>query len=267
MVEPYPYYTLVKIYIARLHAAFAADSPEQTIENLAREAERHLLEGKERFPDNAELQKAESKLHETLSESEKAFKALRKSFELNPRNPFIAIRLAEYHRRRNEPVAAVEVVTTALMNKRTDPKLNFAYARMLMDDPKSKDEDILYHLSRSYTLNDPNYEAQLLHARQLFLIGDLNESNKLFRQLKQIRMPFGARFQTKYPLSGRFTGRIVRLDTQHYWVERDGDVAWIFGRRDTVHIDTWGRLTTGTPVSFGITFNMAGPFAFDLAIA
>jgi len=180
MSEPYPYYTLVKIFIARLQHAIDNDATDQTIETLTREAEEHLFEGKERFPDNAELQQAEANLHQALSRSEKAFAALRKSFELNPRKPYIAIRLAQYHRKRNEIDAAVEVIKKALDAKQHDPKLNFVYADLMRESGKGTDEDILYHLSKSYSAKEQNLDAQLLHARQAFIMGDLKESDKLF---------------------------------------------------------------------------------------
>jgi len=86
------------------------------------------------------------------------------------------------------------------------------------------------------------------------------------RQLKQLRVPLPTKFQNKYPLPGQYKGRIAQLDTHNYYIEREGDGAWIYGRRDTVPPAVWAKLMTGSLVKFGVTFNLTGPSAFDLEL-
>jgi len=79
-------------------------------------------------------------------------------------------------------------------------------------------------------------------------------------------VPLPTKFQNKYPLPGQYKGRIAQLDTHNYYIEREGDGAWIYGRRDTVPPAVWAKLMTGSLVKFGVTFNLTGPSAFDLEL-
>ena len=46
-----------------------------------------------------------------------------------------------------------------------------------------KDHTLIeYHLRRSFTPGDKNYEAQLLYARQLYILGDLPGSRNIFKK-------------------------------------------------------------------------------------
>ena len=56
---------------------------------------------------------------------------------------------------------------------------------MLIDiDEESQKETISYHLKRSFTEGDTNYDAQALYARHEFLFGNKSEADRLFSGLK-----------------------------------------------------------------------------------
>jgi tetratricopeptide (TPR) repeat protein/cold shock CspA family protein len=268
MGEAYPYYTLVKIGTRRVRDALAdPDTIDQTIEALIRATEKELEEGHQRFPANAYLLAAEAEFAEVLSRSDRALVALRKSFEINPRNPFIAVRLANCYLKQAKPSDAVAILRKALEAKSGDQKLHFSYAQMLIDGKLGSNDDILYHLERSYSAGDQNYEAQFLHARQLFLLAKHQESRKLFTHLKSVRIPPAIRREIRYPLEPRFAGIVSRLESSYCFLERDGDGQWVFLAKEAAPDDLWNTLSHGTRVSFRIGFSMSGPSAFDVQTA
>lgn len=71
----------------------------------------------------------------------------------------------------------------------------------------STNEEITYHLERSFTAGDSNYDAQIRYGRQLFLSGDIIGSKKLFDSLKNVRVPAEVRNRLLYPLPEQFRAR------------------------------------------------------------
>jgi hypothetical protein len=265
MQEAYPFYTLVKIGTIRIREALRTGTVhDQTLEALIRNVEKELTDGKLRYEDNAYLRSAESELAKTLAESDRAIKSLSKAFELNPRNPFIAMRLAEYWVGKGGVEEGTKILKKALECKRGDNKLNYAYAKLLLEQRKGTDEEVLYHLERAYVSGDENYEAQFLHARQLFKMNKAVESKDLFRKLSRAHIAPSAKKAVRYPLDGTFIGTIDRMEDSFCWIKRDGDGEYIHVSRERVGQHDWNSLSYGTRGSFRIGFTMKGAAAFDL---
>jgi len=163
--DAYGHVTLAKIGLARLEDALnLADGT--AIEQAVKEIENALQDGFQRAPNVSYLRDAESRFAELIEDSERAVKALEKALQTNPRSGFIANRLAQPYQKNSQLDKAKGVLKTALDANSNDRRLQFAYAKLLMETDGPSD-DILYHLQRSFAPGDANYEAQLLYGRQL----------------------------------------------------------------------------------------------------
>ena len=126
-------------------------------------------------------------------------------------------------------------------------------------------DQIEYHLQRSFTSGDANYDAQLLYARQIYVKGDVNGAKERFRTLGTAKVGPDIRNRMRYPLDGWFSGQVVRLEATYCFVTRDGIGDWVFAHRSEVDTALWTTLGMGSRVRFHITFTMKGPAAADLA--
>jgi len=266
MAEAYPYYTLVKIGIIQIKESLMAEEiDDDQVEALIKKTETHLSDGIMRFPDNAHMSSAEAELANVLKEFERVIEAMERSFNLNNRNAFIATRLAAHYVNKNNIAQALEILKKALDARRDNAKLHFFYGKTLVEHNGSNDES-LYHLARGYTPGDANLEAQFLHARQLFIMGQRQESKELFRKLSSMRMSPNARNSLRYPLEPVFYGTVKRIEAGYSIISRDGDDEWIFMSRNDVPPNVWDRLSYSMRVAFKIAFSMRGTRAFEVSI-
>ena len=145
-------------------------------------------------------------------------------------------------------------------------KLHYFYGKMLLEYAAGSNDEILYHFERGYTPGDSNYEAQFLHARQLFVMGRLTDSKAMFRRLGALRIGREAKNALRYPLDTPFYGTVSRIEASYCLISRDGDAEWIFGSRTDISPEIWNRLSHGVRVTFRIAFSMTGSRALDVTV-
>jgi cold shock CspA family protein len=192
--------------------------------------------------------------------------ALEKSYKANPRNAYVAIRLADHYKRQDNLPRAEEILKDALGAKPEERKLHYAYANLLIKRGGAKPELLLYHLKRSFNPGDANYDAQLLYARQLFIDGELDASKEVFKRLKDARVSTEIRDELNYPIEKTYTGAIARLEATYGFIARDGFNDWIYAHRSNMPDSAWKSLSLGARVSFKISFSMRSPNAFDIEL-
>ena len=170
-LNAFGHHTLVKIGLSRLTDTLNKNGPatDADIEAVTRDIERNLSEGLQRFPGDSYLLDAEAQLAQIFDNSDRMVAALRGALAANPRNSFAAVRLATYHTNRNELPEATQVLRKAIDAHPGDRRLHFAYSRVLLAGDAPSGDELLYHLQRSFTPGDSNYDAQLLYGRQLFI--------------------------------------------------------------------------------------------------
>ena len=264
----YAVHTIVKIGVKRLKDLLddtAATVSEEAVSSAIRSVEDGLLDGLQRFPDDSHLLTSEAQLATLLQDSGRAISAMRSAFNTNPRNGTIAVRLAKSLEAADDSSEARRTLQTALDNKPGDKKLHYALAKFLMRHDPQATEEIEYHLQRSFTSGDANYDAQLLYARQLYVKGEINGAKERFRTLAAAKVGPDTRSRMRYPLEGWFSGRVERLEATYCFVTRDGIGDWIFAHRSEVDAALWTTLGVGSRVRFHIAFTMRGPAAADLA--
>jgi hypothetical protein len=156
----------------------------------------------------------------------------------------------------------VHPLEAALSANSNDRRLQYAYARLLMEIGANAG-DILYHLQRSFTTGDSNYEAQLLYGRQLYLMGKIEESKAVFKVLKTVPASSATKFKLAFPLSDQYRGEIARMETTYCFIVRDGIGDWVYAYRQNVGA-AWAGLGPKSRVQFRIAFSFGGTSAFDV---
>ena len=264
----YAFHTIVKVGLKRLEDLLDDTAPtvsEEAVSSAIRSVEGSLFDGLQRFPDDSYLLTSEAQLATLLQDSARATSAIRAAFEANPRNGIIAVRLAKILDAAGDHSGARSTLQTSLDNNPGDKRLHYALAKFLMRHDLQAADQIEYHLQRSFTSGDANYDAQLLYARQIYVKGDVNGAKERFRTLGTAKVGPDIRNRMRYPLDGWFRGQVVRLEATYCFVTRDGIGDWVFAHRSEVDTALWTTLRMGSRVRFHITFTMKGPAAADLA--
>ncbi len=263
----YAYHTLVKVGILELRLSIKRNNePEAHFEKLLKAIEGNLSEGLERFPGDSHLLGAEADFAALLKDSKRAQKAMEKAFVANPRNGLIAIRLAKIHEDKGQHDNSKGILHKAIEANRNDRRLNFAYARLLIDEQDPDHDKIIYHLIRSFVPGDSNYQARLLLGRQYYVAGSFSESKDVFQKLERMRASAEVRNSLHFPLDTEFKGVVTRVEATYCFFERYGSSDWVFARRDNVPNEVWQNLTLNTRVCFKVGFSFRGTSAFDISL-
>jgi len=260
ILDSYGYCTLLKSELLKLEKSIQAEPStisDGELEQMVKSVEEHLEKGLQTYPGDTHLLNLETKLANLMSDSERVLRTLNMSFELNPRNAYVALRLARCYQKSGDLPKAQNILKRALDATSTKKELHYAYGKLLLLSPDASNADLEYHFKRGYTPGDKNYDAQLLHARQLYLNGEREQCTKLFKQLQHARLSYELRCEPRYPLEAVFHGEVIRLDAQYYIIRRDGISDTIYCNRnenDTIS----GNLNVGMRVQFKLAFNMYG---------
>lgn len=265
------YHTLIKGYLDELRDLLEEEDPsERSVDNVVRKVEEYLESCLQEYPGDSYLHSAESRLYELIDNQAKAFSALDKAFQANPRNPFVAIRLSKIYEQQGDFEQACDTIKVALRASPGNQRLRFRYAMLLLKDARSSIEERLYHLKRSFTEGDRQYESQFWYAVHCFLSGrtDVEETKRIFRHLRGCPVSFKTRMEIRYFLSEEgqtkfFRGTVGRKEGSFGFIDRDG-----FGDAIFVHMnnnkDIWNSLQVGSRVRFCVGFNFGGPTALEV---
>ncbi|MGB2809664.1 MAG: hypothetical protein WBC22_18120, partial [Sedimentisphaerales bacterium] len=259
--------TLVKISLLKLkdllESKLESPASESVIEKYTKDIEKELSQGLQRFPMDSVLLNLDSKFASLIMKSDRAMNSLKKSFDANPHNSYVAMRLADCQKRYCIQDAEV-TLRRALEESGFNRKLHYAYGKLLLEIGTASNETLEYHFRRSYSLGDSNFDAQLLHARQLFINKDYPQSKALFKKLGASRLPSKFRNKSQYPLAQEYAGSIVKMEATYCFVLRDGVGDWIYINPDNFEVDDWTLLTVGNRVRFKIAFSMKGACAINV---
>ena len=262
------HHTLVKVEIRALEESLTNNDSDELIAKRIKEAEDQLFTASQLFPGDSYLAESEVELAKLLNDHERARTSMIKAFDANPRNGFIALRLAQIHERRREIDEAKAVLKKGLDANSADKRLHFAYGKLLMKSQTKNDDELIYHFSRAFTYGDTNYDAQLLYGRQLFIKGELGASRQVFDTLSKARVSPQLRNKLHYPLVEEiFSGKIWRVETNHAFLIRDGSGDLIFLHNSNVPFGLWKDIASGDRLDFSIAFTFRGASAFDVRIA
>jgi tetratricopeptide (TPR) repeat protein len=161
----------------------AEKSPPASLVEAAKDAETAIQRGLQNFPESSEILSAEASFRDLLAQTNEAQRALERAFALNPRQDWLAVRLARRYEDASDWKNSIRVLELCLQDNPSSKIAHLEYARVLM---KSGDTSpsIIQHLKRSFTEGDNQYEAQFWYARELFLQGHFGEASKIFLGLQ-----------------------------------------------------------------------------------
>lgn len=261
------YHTMLKVHMRRLERCLSTENSDASTREtgiLVSRAEETLAGGLQRFPKDGYLLDAEHRLALLLQDSDRAMAALKDAFSTNPRNSFVAARLAKLHTAQGDNSEAESVLKSALAANRGNTQLNYELGCLLMATAGHAPEEVEYYLHRSFSPGDGNARARMLYARQLYINGKIDEARRAFAELSEAHVSYEERNLPSMPLEGRFWGTIVHISGSYGFVRRDGSGDDLYLSPRSVDDADWSILRNGSRVSFRIAFNYKGAMATEV---
>lgn len=263
-------------YIANTKIDLALDNLEDTLSDSAStprvitdavsRIEAEITECKRQFSSQGIVHKLEARLASMMNDNEGVVLALQKSFEENNRDPATGIRVAALHRDAGNPEEALQILRQALDGKRSDHKLNFAYAELLRSQEKAEPEELSYYYRRSYTPNDKTYAAQFWYARYASVSAsaeDRAKADEIFLYLRNARLPHQDRVTIR-DMDGGLDSPVSRYGVvkakknAYCFVTVDGSGKDLFCPAASVEDDLWEALEEGDRLRFNIGYSYSG---------
>ena len=241
---------------------------EKTIVDLVSAIEIQIGKGKQRFPDDTELSLAEVDFRKILKDDNRAFEALSKAFNTNPRSEWVAIRMSRHFIENGDYDSAKGMLLRCVKENPASKAANFALAKLYMRfgsrEEKIKILDMLRH---SFTEGDTHFDAQYWYARELFLRHDLETANELFSKLghapvsPEIRNKIRGFIRDETGTVKQFRATVSKKEEAYLFASPEGFPRDVFCHASRVSDEIWERLKKGSSVELKIGFSMRGPGA------
>jgi tetratricopeptide (TPR) repeat protein/cold shock CspA family protein len=270
----YARHTYIKLAIDDLKDILEhEDSSDRDIDEAIRKAEQAIETTRQKYPTDFLVETSEAELGKLLDDNQRSLDALQNAFRLNPRDPYIAIRLARIYQNKNDLISAKEYLSKALENNRSSKELNFHYAHIQRLINPSDSENIAYYFRRAFTKWDHNYDAQFWYARYLFestKSEEIKESKEIFKRLRNIPIEHESRVKIKDVMHNdsfekrSFEGTISRIEITHGFVVIDGRGDDIFFHRKNISSEAWDQIKNTSRVVFNLGFTFGGPVAVEV---
>jgi cold shock CspA family protein/Flp pilus assembly protein TadD len=246
---------------------------ERRVVELARDFEQFAQEGLQKFPLNEHLLALESQYRLIVDQHGRAEMALRKAFDANPRQDWIAIRLARTLAGAGKHEDAKQVLVRCLDANPSSRRCHFELALLYMREASQSTKDFVFdHLRRSFVSGDQNYEAQFWYAREAFLRGEYSEAEEVFQTLRSAPMPSEIKNKIRATIndtSGRprvYAGEVATVEYGYMFLKCPDLPDNIFVHRSRITEDPWERFRRGSRVVFTVGFSMRGPTAASVRL-
>ncbi|MGD9852155.1 MAG: SIR2 family protein [Nitrospirales bacterium] len=252
-----------------------ATSTERDIDEAVREAEKEIQGARQRYPGDPHIGGLEANLGRVLGDDHRTYNALEKARQANPRDPFIASRLATILINRQQIEKAKIVVSEALRSNRGDKRLNHLFAEIERQYTSKPDvSELVNHYRRAFTRWDTNYESQFWFARYAWELGTNEskaESKEVFRHLREAPMPHSGRIEIRDIMKNAghsldFFGTVTRVESTHGFIRLDNSGDWVFFHQNDVLENYWGNLAGERRVRFHLGFSLGGLRAFNVRL-
>lgn len=256
--------TKIKASLLELQTLAREKIDDRDLELLLETLQGDIDDLKKRQPDNATALQTEAKVALWLNETEDAKVALLKAFDKNPRRRFISKSLIDLAKKNGDTEQAMDYAKKVLEAKPEDASANYQYGKLGVEFDCLKPETLEYHFSKAYLDGDSNFDARLLHARTLFLMGKFSESGKIFKSLSREPIPFSQKIHTSYPVSTPRDGRVVQIEATHAWIEDFANGRRVYAHHSKFDEEAWDLLQTDEPVVFTLAFSYMGSCALEI---
>jgi tetratricopeptide (TPR) repeat protein len=220
------------------------------------------------FPENEHLLIAEANFRELIHESERAETALERAFAANPRQDFVAIRLARRAIDKEDLPSARTILSKCIDANPGSKRAHLEIAKMYLNSTDSVECGLRKaHLRHAFSEGDSNYDAQFWFARELFLARDYPEAKELFRKLKSSAVPANLKHRIRGLVlnadrnPAKFSAKVVKREETYAIVTTPA-----FGERLIIDasnfMDDWQKLSRGSEIEIYVGFSMTGAQAF-----
>ena len=272
--SPHGFHTAILVSIDQLRELLSDGKDqldglsEKTVVDLIGEVESLIRVSQQRFPDDERLLTAEVDFHEILSKDGRAVEALRKAFDRNPRSEWIAVRMGRHLEDENDYAGARNVLQTCLQDNPDSRAVNFALARLLIRRGSREDRKQIKHfLRRSFVDGDTRFDARYWYARELYLDGEIDTANSIFRELSRAPTRPDIRNRIRgfvYDENGKwreYVATVKRKEETYFIALTTGFPTGVFCHSSHVEDEVWESVKVGGSVRLVIGFSMRGPAA------
>lgn len=264
------YHTLIKIGLDELHELINnREKDDLIIAKKILDIEKYINIALQKYPQESFILDSESRLQVLLKDYPAAVKSLEKAHTLNPRSPYITLRLSRIYETNEDLGKAIDVLKQCLESNPGDKSVNFRLAYLLQKNSVVNIEEIAHHLRRSFTKGDSNYAAQFWYARILYIQGNHDGAMEMFRELSRLNIDIQLKKEPRGVIKkngapDKFSGTLSRLESSYCFIVRDKHQDTIFSHIAYTKRETWNSLSTHKRVTFELSFNYHGSFAINI---
>ena len=268
--DTYSYSTLIKIELLKLKrctefGTATFDIDDTKINNIVEKTEKILYKSLQLFPNNYVLLKLQAEYANLIGNEEKYIDALKRAFESNNRNKYIAQNLVRYYQDIKRFDKANMILDKAMMADHADIRLKYLKAKnlYLMDEELNR-ETILYLLEKCSLSNETNYDSRILYGRELFISREYEKSKEVFLCLKNVLIGEDIKNQIQYRIDEKYLGYVGNVQDGYIFIKADGNPIDIFAhKKDNDKVD-FDKLKIGDRVSFNVAFTFKGSIAMNI---
>jgi tetratricopeptide (TPR) repeat protein len=245
---------------------------DRQVVDAAKAVAEALEKGLSRFPEDAELLALRADYEAVLGQQPKAENLLRRAFATNPRQDWIAVRLARMHLGRSDTAGAIEVLKACLSQNSASRTASFELALILINDRASDSGKVLYHLRNSFVKGDDNHAAQFWYARQLFISGSEDEAQEYFDHISRLDVRPAYRNAIRGIVLSQngdhaeFEGRVESKEDSYAFIKSPQFRKDIYAAASSMKRESWGNLRRGASVYFTLAFSLRGPRASSMRV-
>ena len=245
------------------------EQPPATFIKAAKETETAIQNGLQSFPESPNLLAAEATFREFLNETDRARQVLDRAFSLNPRQDWLAVRLARMYQAAGDVPNSKRILATCLQDNPSSKRAHLEMGRILIASGEST--AAIDHLRRGFTEGDNHYEAQFWYARTLFLQGSFDKASNLFTVLND-RAP--GRFRTRATATVErdgtpivYDGRVERKEEGYAFLKLPQFPDNVFASRSESDPTEWDKLNTAAQTKCEIAFSRRGVRAISIRLS
>ena len=237
--------------------------------DAVKEAEMAVQRALQLFPESPEILATEAIFRDQLNQESRAQMALERAFNLNPRQDWLAVRLARRFVSNGDIASGRRVLETCLRDNPGSKIAHLQLGRILASTEEG--EGALEHLRRSFNAGDSNFEGQFWYARELFVQGQMEESDKLFAAINR-RAP--GRYRTGAGASVErdgvtlsYDGQVRRKEDGYAFIRLVRFARDVFASRAESEGTNWEQLELGLRVRCGLAFSRRGSRAITVQLS
>lgn len=268
--SPYPFHTILKCNLYKIELSIEGnDGP--SLERSVKDFEKKLAEAKQQFPHQDFILTVEARFQQVFDNRPAALELLEKAHEINPASPYIVSRLVSSLKHLKQDEKIERVILKSLKSLPGDKEINLLYAEFLIENKPQEYDLINHHLKKSYTENDNRHFAQYLHAKSLYLMGDIRQAMDKFSYLRRAAIDPEIKIRVLDFLKEgnqliQFKGIVKDYFYNHGWIIRNSFNDEIFFHNNGISAPKSTVLKKDTKVIFNIGFTYGGPNAVNISV-